>query len=540
MTVYLFLALSLGAPQDSPAALPESPAAIEADVHRRYLRLESLMGRLLAALKEPAKGGRLQSALARSRELLIAERLESVRGLLEKGSFPEALGEEQVLEKDLERLLLILRGEDPAQTVRDGQKTLKAIEEELQRLERLVDEQRKLNEETAAGKQGEAEKKELSERQRAAQGKVDELKRAIERRNGSAANRGEERGKKKGGESPEGQKGQEGKKAQSPPEEGQEPSDQEEGQRPQEMARGSLEKASRRMQGAAQRMEAGNEPGAMEDQEEALAQLQRAREEMEREKEQVAEERRQAAASAVLGRLQAILSEAKLVRAETETLDQKARREPGLSPETLEADGRGLARRERSLEADADDVVRILEEEGSTLVAPPILKRIKDDLENVAGLLERGEIGATTRSLETDIETALKELIDALRPPPGKRGGAGAGGEQAGGGGGGGPPKKPKNLITPAMEVRMLASAQRRIRTRTERLSEVAPGERAEQAARVAEAEAALGELTGKVQKKYHVVDSFILGAEDEDDEEEDMPGGPEKKKKKEEAHEDL
>jgi hypothetical protein len=223
-----------------------------------------------------------------------------------------------------------------------------------------------------------------------------------------------------------------------------------------------------------------------------------------------------------------MLSEAKLIRADTESLDAKSRGSVSLSAETRLVDSKNLARRERSIGADADDVIRILEEEGTTLIAPPILRRVKDDLENAAGLLDRAETGATTRAIQIDVETALKELIDALRPPnPRPR--SGSQGGQAG---------RRRSLITPAMEVRMLAAAQRRIRERTERLDQVAPPERAEQAAKVAETEKALGELATKVIEKYPDIDPFILGADNEDEIGPETPEAPEKDRK-ERGHED-
>jgi len=86
------------------------------------------------------------------------------------------------------------------------------------------------------------------------------------------------------------------------------------------------------------------------------------------------------------------------------------------------------------------------------------------------------------------------------------------------------------------MEVRMLASAQRRIRERTERLEKVPAPERAEQTAKVAKAEETLGELATKVIEKYPDIDPFILGA---DHDEEAGPEGPEapEKDKKESGH---
>src|SRR5262245_18546218 len=50
------------------------------------------------------------------------------------------------------------------------------------------------------------------------------------------------------------------------------------------------------------------------------------------------------------------------------------------SPEEQRASGRSLARRERSLGTDADECLKILETEPTSLVAPSILERVREDL----------------------------------------------------------------------------------------------------------------------------------------------------------------
>jgi len=568
--------LQNGAPQET--ATQENPASIGAEVHRRYLRLEVVMGRLLTALKEPSKGGRLQSALQRARELKVADRLETVKGLLETKSYRDALAEEQVLEKDLERILAILKGEDPTQDLRSRRDELKRLGDDLERLERLVDEQSKLNEETANADETPGNEKELAARQDEVQRRTEDLRRALERRDASQRSGRQRQSKKNGGEEnqDESQAGQEGDQGQEGGKQGQQggkksadkragskkaggkqggnqgqqqdsqeqDSAQQEGeqqgqegqqspsgrQQRRQRARESLQRASQRMRGAAQRLEAGNEEGAQEDQEEALAQLQEARDAMEEERERKEIERQAAAANAVIGRLQAMLSEAKLIRAETEELDGKAAAADALSDESRRGDARGLALRERAIGADAEDVQRILEEEGSSLVAPPILKRVREDIENVAGLLEKAETGAVTRTLQADVEAAIAELIEALKPSRRRRGGGGAG-EGSGSGAGAGM-QRPRTLINPVMEIKMLASAQKRVRSRTERIAQVPPAERGDQAARVAEAEADLGRLAQEVVKKYAIIDSYILGLDNEDPAEGSPPDNPGEPKK--------
>src|SRR2546426_2851568 len=174
-------------------------------------------------------------------------------------------------------------------------------------------------------------------------------------------------------------------------------------------------------------------------------------------------------------------------------------------------------------------------------MVPPILKQVQRDLQNVAGLLEKTETGAVTQLLQKDIESALRELIEALKPPEKDRP---PGSPQQGR-----PMRmKPRDLVTPAMEVKMLLSAQRRIRGRMEHLEalgvlkggeesrpppetptaeqpeatgkpEPAPeADTLRDAARqVAEAQEALAGLTEALIKKYPLIDILLLGGGRED-----------------------
>ena len=107
------------APPEDPVQLDREKKDLAAEVERRFLRLISLMGKLLSKEEELEESGRLQQALDRSRELKIVPRLEKIRELLEKKALEDALEEEVFAEKDLQRILLILQGEDEAQRIRE-------------------------------------------------------------------------------------------------------------------------------------------------------------------------------------------------------------------------------------------------------------------------------------------------------------------------------------------------------------------------------------------------------------------------------------
>ncbi|MCH2580152.1 MAG: DUF4175 domain-containing protein, partial [Planctomycetes bacterium] len=314
----------------------------------------------------------------------------------------------------------------------------------------------------------------------------------------------------------------------------------------------SLRRAERSMQDAAQRLDAENLEGAIEDQEEALEELNRSEDRLREEKERLERERREKVTQVVVAKLYTILADQQTITNETKELEKQrenlsrsgAISVPGVK-ETFQFAGRSLARRERGLGTDAEDILRVLSEEASSVVAPEILRRVISDLENVSGRLDESDTGQLVQVLQDDVETSLRELIEALKPANNRKrmdqnrqraGGAQEKKAQQPGpqpqqqqqqGEQGEEEQEKKDLITPVMELRMLISAQRRVRTRTARWNElgVLPVKgkdgnesgkdqelRADQAKRLSEAQEALGGLTDELIQKYPIIDQFLLG----------------------------
>ena len=558
---FFFITLmSLSGVQDSGQKAPEDPVRLDraqkdlaGEVERRFLRLISLMGQLLAREDELEESGRLQQALVRSRELKIVPRLENIRVLLKKKALKDALEEELFAEKDLQRILLILQGEDEAQRLREESAAIRDITEQLERLRRLSGDQEENIEDTeaalesgregeqgnnAAGERGEQENERLSRREQELQRKTRQLANELERE----ANRGQQ-----------GQQGGQGQQQQGQQQQGQQQRRQRQrrSQRQQESME-SLRRAERRMQDAAQPLDAENLEGALEDQEEALAELNRSEEQLREEREELERERREKVTRVVLGKLYTILADQQLIGEETRELENLRKLLPASGErsttgvgEAFDFGSRSLARRERSLGTDAEDILRVLSEDASSVVAPEILRRIIADLENVSGRLDESDTSALVQVLQQDIETSLRELIEALQPsrnrnrmernrqrsggakPKKEQGQQGQQGQQG--------EQDQKDLITPVMELRMLISAQRRVRARTARWNDLGvlpvkgggkpdstePDKdrqlRVDQAKRLSEAQEALGGLTDELIRKYPIIDQFLLGMDLED-----------------------
>ena len=596
---FLFITLlSFSGVQPPVPAAPEDPVQLDrekkelaAEVERRFLRLISLMGKLLSKEEELEESGRLQQALDRSRELKIVPRLEKIRELLEKKALEDALEEEVFAEKDLQRILLILQGEDEAQRIREESDAIRDITEQLERLQRLSGDQQENLDDTEdsleegrdgearqnrAGEQGSRENDRLSRRERDLQRKTrqlaDELEREASRnqqgqqgrqqqgqqqgQQGEQQQGEQQQGQQQQGQQGEQQQGQQGEQQQGQRQQGQQQQRQQQrrqqqrnSQRRQESLE-SLRRAERSMQDAAQRLDAENLEGAIEDQEEALEELNRSEDRLREEKERLERERREKVTQVVVAKLYTILADQQTITNETKELEKQrenlsrsgAISVPGVK-ETFQFAGRSLARRERGLGTDAEDILRVLSEEASSVVAPEILRRVISDLENVSGRLDESDTGQLVQVLQDDVETSLRELIEALKPANNRKrmdqnrqraGGAQEKKEQQQGqqqqqqqGEQGEEEQEKKDLITPVMELRMLISAQRRVRARTARWNELGAlpvkgkdgnesGKdqelRADQAKRLSEAQEALGGLTDELIQKYPIIDQFLLG----------------------------
>lgn len=575
---FLFITLlSFSGVQPPVPAVPEDPVQLDrekkelaAEVERRFLRLISLMGKLLSKEEELEESGRLQQALDRSRELKIVPRLEKIRELLEKKALEDALEEEVFAEKDLQRILLILQGEDDAQRIREESDAIRDITEQLERLQRLSGDQQENLDDTEdsleegrdgearqnrAGEQGSRENDRLSRRERDLQRKTRQLADELERE--ASRNQQGQQGRQQQGQQQQGQQGeqQQGEQQQGQQQQGEQQQRQQQrrqqqrnSQRRQESLE-SLRRAERSMQDAAQRLDAENLEGAIEDQEEALEELNRSEDRLREEKERLERERREKVTQVVVAKLYTILADQQTITNETKELEKQrenlsrsgAISVPGVK-ETFQFAGRSLARRERGLGTDAEDILRVLSEEASSVVAPEILRRVISDLENVSGRLDESDTGQLVQVLQDDVETSLRELIEALKPANNRKrmdqnrqraGGAQEkkeqqqGQQQQGEQGEGEEEQEKKDLITPVMELRMLISAQRRVRARTARWNELGAlpvkgkdgnesGKdqelRADQAKRLSEAQEALGGLTDELIQKYPIIDQFLLG----------------------------
>jgi hypothetical protein len=117
-------------------------------------------------------------------------------------------------------------------------------------------------------------------------------------------------------------------------------------------------------------------------------------------------------------RFTAMLARQRGLTAQTETVDatrKKIMTASGALPTALVTKIGELAAGETELEQEAIDALKLLEEDGTTAVFPPMVEQLREELHDVAAGLGKHKTGASMNLLQKDVEDLLSLLINALR-----------------------------------------------------------------------------------------------------------------------------
>lgn len=117
-------------------------------------------------------------------------------------------------------------------------------------------------------------------------------------------------------------------------------------------------------------------------------------------------------------RFTAMLARQRELSAQTKTLDATRNNiltASGQLPAAIVEKLGELSAGEGELETEAADALKLLEEDATTAVFPPIVEQLREDLAGVAKRLREQESGAGTQQAQRDVEDVLALLIDALR-----------------------------------------------------------------------------------------------------------------------------
>ena len=498
-----------GAALAQPAAdAPAQPLATrEEELVSQYRELERAFLRLADLLDatDPRRAALLRRVCAESREGQVSDRLDAVVRQLEQGQFLQAGASQQGLIEQLRSLHgMLAAGDDDRRLATSNQE----VRQFLARLAKTIGRQLDIE----AGTEGKAGEDDLAARQRQLAEETAKLagdigdfaKRSAgpaEQSAGPSDAGKPDAGRADGNEESDG-KQSDGKQSDGAPSDGEgESQGDDEASRARRTAR-RLAAAEQRMRQAQARLADARRADAREEQERAIEELENARAELQE----------------ILRQLREQEVERLLVRLEARVRDM-LRIEKGLVTETrrLAVDPRPPTDRSRQLEAGrlgreqaevgtaATRALAVVRDDGTAVAVPQALEQVRDDAEQAASRLARGDTGAATTGIQEDIVAGLEELLGAL-----ERARSDPQSAQQGGAGGRAPEPGDQPLVDALAELKMLRSLQVRVNTRTGRFARLL-GDGIEEAEEP-ELRAALGRLADRQRSIEQAAHDIVTG----------------------------
>lgn len=227
-----------------------------------------------------------------------------------------------------------------------------------------------------------------------------------------------------------------------------------------EGAKGAMQRAKRNLRGKSAKR-------ANSDQKEAVDRLKQAQEQLEEALRQLREEEQLMLLDAIERRLAKMLRDQMTIRTNTIALNLRVKdaKKANRKPARADVDrARQLAEGESGIAAEAEKLLDMMREEGSTVVIPDVIADMQRDLDLLAVRIKKLLAGNYTQEIQTDIIQTLKELIEVIKEERERK--------QGGGGGGAGDGQEgdqDESLLPNSAELKMLRSLQSRVNRRTTR-----------------------------------------------------------------------
>ncbi len=240
----------------------------------------------------------------------------------------------------------------------------------------------------------------------------------------------------------------------------------------------NLDQAQQEMEDASDSLDQ-DEPGqATKKQENAIEELEQTQQELDKALEQLRKEEREEMLRDLEARFRDMLSRQRAINATTLTLDQVDQKSFGRAERLQLAE---LSSKEMKLGEDAAVCVRILDEDGTSIVVPRIIGQVSEDMAVVAKRLAKRLTGALTKAMEQEIVDTLEQLIDSVKQMQQEN--EQQGGQQQGG------KDEEQPLLPVSAELKLLRASQLRVNARTNLVEQakLKPGEPTEQLEKVYE-----------------------------------------------------
>ncbi len=434
----------------------------------RFARLEAVAARLaeLAEKSEPERAEQLRRTIKASREKGVAERFNTIVGLLESQRLSAAARDQRELQAELELLLQVLL-EDPGDSEREAMKRF--LKAQIRELSKLIRQQRSLRNQSQQGLDADriADKQsELSDQSGEVQEALSEATENAEPNggqpdsappDGDPQQREPQQGQPNSGESQPGES-QPGETAETG--DAQPPSD------PIQRAAQRVAEARRAMQQAEQKLHEAMRRGAEEEQRQAQRELEAARAELERILRQLREEEMERLLAKLAARFREMLAKQRSIYDDTCEVASQVGEAPSRN---LLLRSIRLSRRESELVRDAEKALTLLREDGTSIAFPETTEQIAEDMRGVAARLATADVGSITQTVELDIIAALEDMIESLDQARDE-----LAQKQPGGPSGGGASPGEAPLVPKIAELRMIRTLQARVYKRTIDLGDLA------------------------------------------------------------------
>jgi hypothetical protein len=256
----------------------------------------------------------------------------------------------------------------------------------------------------------------------------------------------------------------------------------------------NVERAEQHMRDAAERLEDKKPEDAVREQDQAIDELERAQRELEEKLKQLRLEEKEEILASLESRLAKMLAEQTRINQATTPLKELGAENFTRGERLVCAE---LAEQQAQLAEAAGTGVRLLEEDGTTVVFPSVMRQLADDMNRIAARLEQAQVDALTVAMQDGVREALAELLESLkklREEAQKQ-------KKNQGGGGGGSGDAP--LVPTSAELKLLRSSQLRVNRQTAAAQEVADTAQAEDVLqRTARQQSELVELALEIQQR--------------------------------------
>jgi hypothetical protein len=259
-------------------------------------------------------------------------------------------------------------------------------------------------------------------------------------------------------------------------------------------AKGAMQRGSRNLRNKSAKKANSN-------QKEAVDRLKQAQEQLEEALRQLREEEQLMLLDAIERRLNKMLRAQMKIRTDTIALNLRLKDTAKANRKATRADvdrARQLGEGEAGIATEAEKLLEVLREEGSTVVIPDVVDDMRKDLDTLARRLTKLLAGSYTQEIQSDVIATLKELIQVIQEERDRR--------QGGGGGGGNDSMEgdqDDNLLPNSAELKMLRSLQTRVNRRTQRFERLREKEESERG-RLAEKQNGVADLTRTMADKLN------------------------------------